>query len=120
MEPSPLTYAVERIGDRWTLLIVDALMPGPLKFGELETAIAGIAPTVLTKRLRQLAADGIVVARPYNDRPVRLTYELTGPGAALAGAVQLLREWGASHTGDDAAALHRVCGSALTTRVWCP
>ena len=69
---SPLSYAVERIGDRWTILIVDALMDGPRKFGEIETMVGGIAPTVLTKRLRQLGTDGIVVARPYSERPIRL------------------------------------------------
>ncbi|MFN8050735.1 MAG: helix-turn-helix domain-containing protein [Acidimicrobiales bacterium] len=123
MESSPLALAVERIGDRWTLLIVDALMAGPLKFGELEAHVtgttSGIAPTVLTKRLRQLEADGIVVGRPYTERPVRLIYELTGPGAALAGAVHLLRDWGAAVAGDDTPATHPACGSPLTTRLWC-
>ena len=79
MEPAaPLAYAVERIGDRWTILIVDALMSGPRKFGELEADVTGIAPTVLTKRLRQLDTDGIVVGRPYSERPLRFSYELTG------------------------------------------
>ena len=108
MEPAaPLAYAVERIGDRWTILIVDALMSGPRKFGELEADVTGIAPTVLTKRLRQLDTDGIVVGRPYSERPLRFSYELTGPGRALAGAIQLLRDWGASHTGDEDAATRR-------------
>ncbi len=121
MEPAaPLAYAVERIGDRWTILIVDALMSGPRKFGELEADVTGIAPTVLTKRLRQLDTDGIVVGRPYSERPLRFSYELTGPGRALAGAIQLLRDWGASHTGDEDAAMHTACGSPLITRLWCP
>ena len=65
MDPNtPLAYAVDRIGDRWTILIVDALMDGPRKFGELESGLDGIAATVLTKRLRQLETDGIVVGRP--------------------------------------------------------
>ena len=82
--------------------------------------VTGIAPTVLTKRLRQLDADGIVVGRPYSERPLRFSYELTGPGRALAGAIQLLRDWGASHTGDEDAAMHTACGSPLVTRLWCP
>lgn len=117
---APLAYAVERIGDRWTILIVDALMTGPRRFGELEADVAGIAPTVLTKRLRQLEVDGIVVGRPYTERPLRLAYELTGPGRSLAGAIQLLRDWGASHTGDDGAAVHATCGTPVVTRLWCP
>jgi DNA-binding HxlR family transcriptional regulator len=120
VDSHPLAYALERIGDRWTLQIVDALGDGPRKFGEIQGAIGGIAPTVLTKRLRQLEADGIVAARPYHDRPVRVMYELTSTGAALAGAVQHLREWGAAHVGDDTAPAHDACGTTLETRWWCP
>jgi len=115
----PLAYAVERIGDRWTILIVDALLARPLRFGELETSVEGIAPTVLTKRVRQLERDGIVVGTPYSERPLRLAYSLTGRGRALADAISLLRDWGASHTGDEHALTHAVCGGPLTTRLWC-
>src|SRR4051812_25628360 len=80
----PLDDALERIGDRWTLLVVDALLAGPRRFGELGEQVEGIAPNILTRRLRQLEADGIVVAAPYSHRPVRLSYELTGPGRDLA------------------------------------
>lgn len=120
MADDPLAFAVERIGDRWTILIVDALMDGPLRFGELEETVTGIAPTVLTKRVRQLERDGIVVGTPYSERPVRLSYALTGPGRALVDAIGLLRDWGASHTGDERALHHATCGGALSTRLWCP
>ena len=51
---SPLAAALERVGDRWSLLLVEALLPGPRRFGELEEAVSGIAPNILADRLRRL------------------------------------------------------------------
>ena len=115
-----LDDALTRIGDRWTLLVVDALMDGPLRFGDLSEQLAGIAPNVLTKRLRQLEADGIVRSTPYHERPVRLSYELTEPGRRLAGALALLATWGStlSQRSDDHR--HPDCGTTLEARLWCP
>jgi DNA-binding HxlR family transcriptional regulator len=118
---TPLEEAVSRIGDRWTLLVVQSLLEGPLRFGELSERVAGIAPNVLTKRLRQLEGDGLVIAVPYSTRPVRLAYELTGPGRDLADALALLATWGARQSGrHDGEPHHHACGSVLETRLWCP
>jgi DNA-binding HxlR family transcriptional regulator len=121
--PAPtddLDAAVRRIGDRWTLLVVDALRAGPRRYGELEADLAGIAPTVLARRLRDLEADGLVTAAPYQDRPVRMAYELTAAGAELAGALDLLRQWGASQRGAGGSGLHHdACGTDLVVRLWC-
>ena len=115
-----LDDALTRIGDRWTLLVVDALMDGPKRFGDLSEQVGGIAPNVLTKRLRQLEADGILRSTAYTERPVRLRYELTEPGRRLAGALALLATWGAglSQRSDDRR--HGDCGTALEARLWCP
>lgn len=127
--PAPaLAEAAERIGDRWTLLIVEALLDGPRRFGELSTAVEGIAPNVLAKRLRQLESDGVVRATPYSSRPVRLEYQLSDAGAELAGALALLAAWGRRQSGSSEEAPdtaterveHRRCGTALVTRLWCP
>ena len=68
-EPTPLAGALARVGDRWTLLIVDALLGGPARFGDLAAAVAGIAPNILSDRLRRLEADGLLVSLPYSERP---------------------------------------------------
>lgn len=121
-----LDAAAARIGDRWALLLVAALLPGPRRFGELQDDLAGVAPNVLAKRLRTLEADGLVVARPYSTRPLRVTYSLTAAGAALADALRLLAQWGAAHPGagrpaDGAEPLHHAtCGTAVEARWWCP
>jgi DNA-binding HxlR family transcriptional regulator len=116
-----LADALASVGDRWTLLLVAALLEGPRRFGELADDVPGIAPNVLTQRLRHLEQQGLVVATPYSQRPVRFAYELTASGRDLADAVALLASWGARHEGTaGAAAVHPTCGSALETRLWCP
>src|SRR3954452_24274960 len=99
-EPAPtaLAEALERVGDRWTLLIVEALLDGPRRFGDLLEAVQGIAPNILTQRLRHLERAAIIVGRPYSERPPRMAYELSAAGAELAGALRLLADWGARHT----------------------
>ena len=66
----------------------------------------GIAPNVLTTRLRQLERDGLVVATPYSQRPVRLAYALTDSGRELGDAIALLSAWGAHQTGDTEGPTH--------------
>lgn len=108
------------VGDRWTLVVVDALLGGPLRFGELQAALPAIAPNVLTARLRHLEREGVVMARAYSERPVRMSYELTAAGRDLGGALILLTSWGARRDGGDDARHHDVCGTSLETRWYCP
>jgi DNA-binding HxlR family transcriptional regulator len=119
-QPSALSEALDRVGDRWTLLLVEALLDGPRRFGDLQEAIPGIAPNVLTQRLRHLERETLVVARPYSRRPPRFTYELTESGAELAGALRLLADWGARQSEQVEALRHEACGTALEARWWCP
>ena len=118
--PSPLADALARVGDRWTLLVVAALLDGPRRFGDLQNDVEGIAPNVLTQRLRQLERNALVVARPYSERPPRFVYELTESGRELAGALRLLADWGARTGGDAEPLRHAVCGTAVEARWWCP
>ncbi len=116
-----LREALAHVGDRWTLMVVNALLGGPRRFGELQDEVGGIATNVLAQRLRQLEADRLVVARPYSDRPVRVAYALTDAGASLAGALRVLAQWGAEREGDaEGAVVHQACGTAAEARWWCP
>ncbi len=119
-----MTAALERIGDRWSLLVIDSLQAAPLKFGEISERVDGIAPNMLTKRLRQLETDGVVMSRPYSQRPIRVAYELTARGHDLAGALSMLDAWGAEHGNGDghgrlARPRHASCGGPLEVRLWC-
>ena len=117
---SPLADAVERIGDRWMLLVVAALLDGPRRFGELAADVPGIAPNILTGRLRRLEREGLVVALAYSERPPRFAYELTASGRELAGVLRLLAHWAAPDTEDGEAPRHTACGSPLEARWYCP
>lgn len=116
---SPLADALERVGDRWTLLVVAALLEGPKRFNELQEELEGIAPNVLSARLKALTEQALVVAQPYSDRPPRFAYELSESGRELAGALRLLADWGA-RTGGGEPYRHEPCGTALEARWWCP
>ena len=118
-ERSPLAEALAAVGDRWTLLVVEALLGGSLRFNELQERIEGIAPNILSSRLRRLEQDGLVLAQPYSERPPRFIYELTAAGRELAGALRLLADWGARHS-EAEPVVHRACGSALEARWYCP
>jgi DNA-binding HxlR family transcriptional regulator len=117
---TPLAEAVARVGDRWSLLLVEALLEGPRRFNDLEAAVTGVAPNVLSKRLKDLTADGVVVATRYQERPPRYEYDLTAAGRELAGALRLLAQWGAARRGEPAPFQHHACGTALEHHWWCP
>jgi len=118
--PSPLSAAVEAIGDRWTLLLVEALLDGPARFGDLQRALPDISPNVLSERLRRLEAQRVVAAQPYSERPPRYVYELAASGRELAGALRLLAGWGARHAEGGEPPSHAECGGQLEVRWWCP
>ncbi|MEA2451221.1 MAG: hypothetical protein QOG63_3153 [Thermoleophilaceae bacterium] len=117
---SALAEALTRVGDRWTLLVIEALLDGPRRFGDLQAAVPGIAPNILTQRLRHLEREALVVSRPYQERPPRFVYELTSAGAELAGALRLLADWGARQADSPDPLRHAECGTALEARWWCP
>jgi DNA-binding HxlR family transcriptional regulator len=118
-EGSPLAEALIAVGDRWTLLVVEALLDGPSRFNDLQEAVPGIAPNILSERLRRLEREGLAVAQPYSERPPRYVYELTSAGTGLAGALRLLADWGARHR-DAEPVRHETCGSPLEARWYCP
>src|SRR4051794_18048361 len=116
---TPLAAALDAVGDRWTLLVVEALLDGPRRFGDLQDALPGIAPNILAARLRQLSDQALVVATPSQDRPPRFVYELAAAARELAGPLRLLADWGARHR-DAEMPRHAVCGTALEARLYCP
>jgi len=117
---SPLAAALERVGDRWSLLLVEALLAGPRRYSELGESVTGIASNILADRLRRLEAERVVRATPYSDRPPRFVYELTEEGAELAGALRLLADWGSRAAHDADPLRHASCGTPLEARWFCP
>jgi DNA-binding HxlR family transcriptional regulator len=116
---SPLAEALEAVGDRWTLLLVEALLDGPLRFNDLQAHVPGIAANILSQRLRRLEDQALVVADLYSERPPRYVYELTAAGRELAGALRVLADWGARHSSAEGVR-HELCGTPLDVRWYCP
>jgi DNA-binding HxlR family transcriptional regulator len=117
---SALDAALSRVGDRWSFLVVEALLDGPRRFNDLVAALPGIAPNILTDRLRRLERERVVISRRYSERPARMAYELTGDGLELAGVLRLLAAWGATADGGTEGLRHVACGSLLEARWFCP
>jgi DNA-binding HxlR family transcriptional regulator len=117
-----VAQVAERLGDRWSLVVIAALLSGPLRYGELQERVRGIAPNILSARLRKLEDDGIVVSSPYSDRPPRFEYRLTADGESLGDALRLLVDWSLSTQAVEPrdAPRHEVCGTPLQVRWWCP
>lgn len=118
--PTPLEAALDRVGDRWSLLLVEALLDGGRRFNELSDALPAIAPNILADRLRRLERERIVVATPYQQRPPRMSYALTSDGRDLASTLRLLADWGARRSERPEPVHHELCGTSLETRWWCP
>jgi len=89
----PVARSQELVGDRWTVLVLRELLMDNCRFDELQ-AQTGATPQMLASRLKKLEADGLVVRRPYNQRPLRHEYVLTEMGADFYGVILALRAWG--------------------------
>jgi DNA-binding HxlR family transcriptional regulator len=81
------------LGKRWTGAIVHALLRGPMRFSALAQAVPQISDRLLSIRLKELEAAGVVARRVWDESPVRVEYELTLKGRALEPVVNSLRQW---------------------------
>lgn len=88
---------LDRIGDKWTMLIVSTLSAGSLRYSALQASIAGISQRMLTQTLKHLERDGLITRTAYPEVPPRVEYELTDLGRSLMGAVTAMASWAAAH-----------------------
>ncbi|WP_327129346.1 winged helix-turn-helix transcriptional regulator [Streptomyces sp. NBC_01727] len=86
-----------RVGDKWTVLVVTALAPGPLRFTALHEEVAGVSQRMLSQTLRLLTRDGLVTRTPYAEVPPRVEYALTPLGRSLSDAVDGIVQWVREH-----------------------
>jgi DNA-binding HxlR family transcriptional regulator len=96
----PSRQTLDRIGDRWTILVVGALADGPMRFTQLARRIEGISQKMLTQTLRGLERDGLVSRTVHATVPVRVDYELTALGGTLRAPIAALERWARDHMGD--------------------
>ena len=95
---------LDRIGDRWTVLVVGALTEGPMRFSELSRRIDGVSQKMLTQTLRGLERDGMVARTVHPVIPPRVDYELTDLGRTLRRPISALEAWAIDHMDDVVAA----------------
>ncbi|MEW1958677.1 helix-turn-helix domain-containing protein [Kineococcus sp. NPDC059986] len=101
---------LDRIGDKWTVLVVGTLRDGPRRYTELHAVVPGISQRMLTLTLRQLARDGLVTRTAYAEVPPRVEYALTPLGRSLLDVVMALSTWAVTHY--EAVAAHRRAADA--------
>ena len=89
--------AVELIGKRWSGAIVAVLLDGPLHFSEIRRAVPEISDRLLSERLKELEAEGLVERRVIDGSPVRTEYSLTRKGKALEPSVRTLQAWAVNY-----------------------
>ncbi|GGM00193.1 winged helix-turn-helix transcriptional regulator [Nakamurella endophytica] len=95
---------LDRLGDKWTVLVVATLAGGPLRFGQLHRAVDGISQRMLTLTLRHLERDGMVHRTVHPEVPPRVEYRLTDLGRGSVPLLQGLRDWSAAHAAEIGAA----------------
>ncbi len=89
----PTRQVINRIGDRWSLLVLSALEGGTLRFQELRRAVDGVSQKMLTQTVRLLERDGLIRRDVFPSVPPRVEYSLTPLGQSLSGRVAAIREW---------------------------
>ncbi|MFJ3959014.1 winged helix-turn-helix transcriptional regulator [Arthrobacter sp. NPDC090010] len=93
----PSRLVLQRIGDKWTPLIFQALKDGSRRFGEIRLVVQGVSPKVLTQSLRALERDGLVSREIFAEVPVRVEYRLTPLGDSLLQPLDAVRVWAEAH-----------------------
>lgn len=96
-EGCPMRDILDRVGDKWSALVVILLGDGKLRFSDLRRAVEGISQRMLTQTLRQLERDGLVERTVYPSVPVRVEYELTALGRTLIEPLSALANWAENH-----------------------
>lgn len=96
----PTRQVLDRIGDKWTVLVLILLSDGPLRFNALRRAIPGVSQKMLSQVLKALERDGMVSRRAFPTVPVTVEYSITALGGTLVETVDQLRLWAERHLPD--------------------
>jgi DNA-binding HxlR family transcriptional regulator len=89
----PITATIDVIGGKWKPIIIWLLIPGSKRFGELYKSVPGIALKVLSRQLKELESDGIIVRKAYPEVPPRVEYYLSKKGQTLKALMEAMALW---------------------------
>ena len=119
-QPCPVAKSLEVVGDRWTLLVVRDLLSGPRRFQDFLGTLPGIAPNILSARLKLMEEHGLIVREFYSDHPPRAQYVLSEKGRELGMVVGALAAWGGRHVHKQTKLVHAGCGHPVSVGYYCP
>ena len=95
LDDCPVARTLDLIGERWTILLLrDLLRQGPRRFQDFQASLPGVAPNILSARLKAMEDNGLIGRRLYSERPPRVEYLLTDRGKTLGPVVKAMRDWG--------------------------
>ncbi|WP_416564698.1 winged helix-turn-helix transcriptional regulator [Nocardia testacea] len=94
--------AMEVVGGKWKMAIINHLFDGTLRFGELRRAMPAVTQRMLTRQLREMEADGLIRRTVYAEVPPKVEYDLTELGASLRPVAGLLESWGQRYRNETA------------------
>ena len=101
---NPARSLVDRLGNKWSLLVVAVVASQPIRFGSLRRHIEGVSQKMLSQTLRQLERDGLIERRVLTTRPLAVEYSLTPLGVTLAPVAIRFKNWAETHIGEVVAA----------------
>lgn len=93
----PVSCVLDLLGDKWTLLLVRDLLMGKGTYTEFQQSPEGIPTNILADRLKRLQTAGVIEKQPYQERPIRYRYQLTGKGKDLSPVIAAMTDWGNRH-----------------------
>ncbi|WP_420005959.1 winged helix-turn-helix transcriptional regulator [Arenibacterium sp. LLYu02] len=113
-ECSNLVDILDRVGNKWTIMVVGVLADGPMRFNQLQRRVRGISHRMLTLTLRALERDGLILRTANPEVPPRVEYQLTDLGRSLIEPMSALSKWAAAKKGEiDRARAVRCAGRGL-------
>jgi len=93
----PVETTLQLIGEKWKILIIRDLLNGTKRFGELKKACSGISQKILSKNLKLMEEDGLVIRKVYNQKPPKVEYTLSDVGYSLAPILNAMASWGTDY-----------------------
>ena len=118
-QEGPVARALELVGERWTLLLLQEMLKGVKRFSDLSERVKGISPNILSARLKTLEENSIIARKFYSLHPPRAEYHLTKKGHDLGLVAGALAVWGAKYFKDDIKLVHKICENNLDVIYHC-
>lgn len=98
-EHCPAEFVLDLLAGKWRPMVIFWLMDGPMRFNELQRRLGRITHRTLSKTLKEMEADGLVLRKDYGEIPPRVDYSLTDKGRSLQPILQAMEQWAGQNLG---------------------